>query len=104
MIRIPSTATLKKYGLTSHEWLFILANQDYKCAICKNSLEDRRCNTDHYHVIGFKKMKPEEKKKYIRGILCWTCNKLIVGRGVTLNRLYFAVEYLEAFEKRLNEI
>lgn len=101
MIQVPKEQTLRKYGLTSDEWLFLLSRQHYCCAICGNSLHDKRCNTDHFHVKGFKKMKPEQKKLFVRGILCWTCNHLIVGRGVTIQRLEKALEYMRAFEARM---
>lgn len=100
MIQVPRIQTLKKYGLTQAEWVSILRSQDCKCAICGNSLEDKRCNTDHFHVKGYKKMPPEKKKLYLRGILCWTCNRLIVGRGVTIQRLEKALAYMKSFEER----
>lgn len=100
LIQVPKPQTLKKYGLTEDEWLSILRFQNYRCAICGNSLENKRCNTDHFHVKGFKKLPAEKRKLYTRGILCWTCNHLIVGRGVTIERLEKALLYMRTFEKR----
>lgn len=98
---LPTPATLNKYGLTPADWLSIVENQNYSCPICGVEFDgERRMNIDHYHVKGFKKMSPEKKRKYVRGVLCWTCNRLIVGRGVTIPRLRNATTYLEEFEKR----
>lgn len=102
-MKIPLPKTLKKYGLTEQDWIMIYHNQGGCCAICGNSLKDKRANIDHFHRQGWKKIPDEKRKQDIRGLLCWTCNKLIVGRGVNLKRLYKAVEYLEAFEKRKDD-
>ena len=100
MIKVPLPKTLKKYGITKDEWLEMYNSQGGRCAICKNDLEDKRVNTDHYHRKGWKSLPDELRKQDIRGLLCWTCNHLIVGRGVTLERLHNAVVYLESFERR----
>lgn len=102
MIKVSSDATLKKYGLSKEDWIALAEGQGWKCAICGVEPSTGRLCVDHQHGIkGWKKMKPEIKKTYVRGLLCWTCNRLIVGRGVTLKRLRSAVTYLENFETRL---
>lgn len=62
----------KTYGITLIEWTEIFLNQGKVCACCKK-LHPRMC-VDHIHVKGYKKMPPEEKKKYVRGICCFMCN------------------------------
>ena len=97
---IPLPRTLRKYGMTEQDWIEMYNNQGGRCAICSNSLEGKRANIDHFHRPNWKKLSDEKRKQDVRGLLCWTCNHLIVGRGVTIPRLYKAVGYLENFEKR----
>lgn len=100
-IRYPTEPTLQKYGLSYMEYAQLFYGQKGRCAICKNPLTGRT-NIDHQHGIrGWKKMPPEKRKTYVRGILCWTCNHLIVGRGVTSDRLWEAYNYLRLFEVRI---
>jgi hypothetical protein len=99
-MKLPTSITLKKYGLSEQEWIDIYNSQGGRCPICKNELI-KRTNIDHYHVKNWKKMPDSERKKYVRGILCWTCNHLIVGRGVNIQRLEAATIYLKDFEKRI---
>lgn len=100
-LRYPTDATLKKYGLSAFEYAQMFYGQQGKCAICKNPLKGRT-NIDHQHGIrGWKKLPPEKRKTYVRGILCWTCNHLIVGRGVTSERLWEAHNYLRLYEVRI---
>lgn len=99
-MKLPLPKTLNKYGLTEQDWIMMYNDQGGRCAICSNSLEGKRANIDHFHRQGWKHLSDEKRKQDVRGLLCWTCNHLIVGRGVTLPRLHKAIEYLEAFEKR----
>lgn len=94
---LPSKATLRKYGLSLEEWLEIYRNQKGCCAICKQPFGEKRINTDHVHVKGWKKMRPENRKKYVRGLLCFTCNRFLVMKGVTKEKLEAAAEYLWGF-------
>jgi hypothetical protein len=54
--------TIEEYEQKAHEG----------CEVC-NRKGVVLC-VDHIHVAGFKKMPPEEKKKYVRGIACFMCN------------------------------
>jgi hypothetical protein len=99
--QIPSKATLDKYGLSSQEWESILHSQGDVCAICKKESKTGRYVTDHPHVKGYKKLPPEQRKKFVRGILCWWDNKQIVGRGVTIEKLQNAIDYLKKAEEKL---
>jgi hypothetical protein len=62
--------------------------QDGKCAICGKSQSDfkRRLNLDHSHKTG-----------QIRGLLCYYCNKFLVGRH-TLESATKLVNYLRIEE------
>lgn len=94
-VNIPTAQTLKKYGLSASEWQQFLDAQDGACAICRKVPGSGRLCIDHEHVRGWKKMPPEQRRTYVRGLLCWTCNLYLVGRGVTVNRLRAATAYLE---------
>jgi hypothetical protein len=100
MIAPPSSATLKKYGLAPEEWLKILESQGWVCAICKKAPSTGRFVTDHFHARNYKKMPPEQKKLWVRGVLCWFCNESYVGRAITVEKAHNVVTYLEAFEAR----
>lgn len=94
-IRVPSAATLRKYGLSMKEWYAILKRQGGVCAICKKRPPSGRLCIDHHHAEGWKQMEPEDRKQYVRGLLCWTDNHYAVGRGVTLEKARNVVSYLE---------
>ena len=71
----------KIYGITPQEWAIILLYQNGKCAICKEALTKdgklKRICVDHIHAPKFKKMSQEDKRKYVRGGLCFLCNTAI---------------------------
>ena len=51
--------------------------QKGKCLLC-----DRKYKVlavDHRHILGFKKLPPEEKRKEIRSLLCMRCNRWTLG-------------------------
>jgi PHP family Zn ribbon phosphoesterase len=101
LIYTPSKATLKKYGLTLADWQEIYSLQTGICPICKRPL--LKPVVDHLHIRNWKKMKPEKRKQYVRGIPCNYCNRRRLSRGMTLEIARNIVEYLERFEKRLKE-
>jgi hypothetical protein len=100
---VPKVGTLRKYGLTSAEWLAIAARQGNVCAVCKKLPPNGRLCTDHDHVKGWKKKKPEERKRWVRGLLCYFCNHYYVGRAITPQKAKNVYRYLKAHAERLNE-
>ena len=104
MIRTPSLATLRKYGLTVEDFETMVANQAGACRVCENEPSTGRLVVDHFHVKGWKKMPPDRRRLYVRGLLCWYCNHAYVGRGITVRKARNVVDYLEAFEERLKAI
>lgn len=64
----------KTYGISLKEWYEIYNEQQGVCWICKTLPPSGSLSVDHIHIKGFKKMRPEEKKKYVRGLLCFLCN------------------------------
>ena len=67
------------YGITPEEYDEILAFQGGVCAICQKEPVGRHFDVDHEHVRGYKAMIPEHKRRYVRGIACWSCNKFRIN-------------------------
>lgn len=105
MIDYPSDATLKKYGLSKQDFAHILTDQDGVCPICgkvpnpSKKTGKRRWVIDHMHVKGWKKMPPEKRKQYVRGITCWFCNRNYLAKAMTVDKAYNLAHYLEDFEE-----
>jgi hypothetical protein len=99
----PSEATLKKYGLSEEEWRVILEAQGGTCFVCKLVPTKGRLCIDHEHVKGWKKMPPEKRKLYVRGLLCWVCNHYYLGRGINISKAKNVAVYLENFALRRPE-
>jgi hypothetical protein len=97
MVKTPSKATLKKYGLSEDEWQKILTRQNGVCAVCEKVPTTGRLCIDHEHVKGWKKLPPEKRALCVRGLLCWSCNFYYVGRGITLGKANNVVRYLERY-------
>jgi len=76
-MKAPSKATLKKYGLTEAQWWAILESQGGGCAICGRTT--RVLNIDHFHHYRFKKLKPEQRRALVRGVLCNMDNRFLLG-------------------------
>ena len=99
-VQVPTPATLKKYGLSEAEWCLLLADQDGGCGACGKVPSTGRLYIDHEHLRGWSKMKPEERTKYVRGLLCYMCNKFRLARGATVENLLGAAHYLERYQAR----
>jgi hypothetical protein len=99
MIQVPRRETLRKYGLTEEDYRELYALQGGICPICLRPL-DKRINIDHFHQKGWKKMLPERRKLFVRGLVHWVCNHYYLGRGITVERAKNVVNYLERFENR----
>lgn len=113
-VKTPRRATLQKYGLTETDWHAMCAACNNTCVVCGKPFEDRPLVVDHEHVKGFKahkkkkaqkghtikvrKMPPEERRKYVRGVIHSFCNRY-VRSWLTLTRARAIVAYLEVYEK-----
>jgi hypothetical protein len=51
-------------------------------------------------VKGWKKMPPEQRKLYVRGLLCWTCNHYYLARGITVRRSERVTLYFQEYGVR----
>lgn len=99
-IKTPSKATLKKYGLSAEEWWEILKSQNYICMICEKTPSTGRFVTDHEHVKGYKKLPPEVRKLYVRGILCHFCNHYYLARCINIKKSQNVTNYLTRYVER----
>lgn len=97
-IAVPQPRTCARYGLTVDEWLDMLAGQGWKCPICLKAV--KKFTTDHEHVVAWKKMPPEQRRRYVRGILCIHCNWKIVHSRLTAAQARRIADYLTAYEGR----
>lgn len=95
---LPHPSTLAKYGLLLEEWQVMYDKQAGACAVCGR--DGLRLVIDHEHAVGWKNMADEERKRYVRGLLCNACNHYIVTRYVDAKKLRKAAAYIEAYERR----
>jgi hypothetical protein len=104
-LKLPSEATLAKYGLTLDEWLgFIPEVEGVKiCRVCEKAPHTGRFVVDHKHVPGWKLKPPAERKRFVRGVICTTCNHYVLTRYGTPLKHRNAALYIEEFERRLSE-
>ena len=98
MIHFPAKGTLRRYGLTFSDWSQMVFKQCSFCAVCGNYPKNDRLVIDHEHVRGWKKMKPAERRKYVRGLLCNRCNWQFLRRGMTCQIATGLVQYLTMYE------
>lgn len=69
----------KTYGISLATYEALFKHQNGKCAICGNPPKNKSLNVDHRHVKKFKAMEPCQKRKEVRGLLCFKCNKFLMG-------------------------
>lgn len=87
----------RKYGISLRDYGELLKAQKGVCFICGSPPKTRSLHVDHVHVKGYKKFTPSEKALYVRGLLCFQCNKLLMGRGMTREKAKRIVEYLNRY-------
>jgi hypothetical protein len=102
-MKLPTAGTLNKYGLTADDFIRIIESQNGVCPICEKTPSTGRWNIDHQHVKGWKKMPPEKRKLYVRGIVCWFCNRYYMSKAINPSKAENIKAYLEAFNKRIRE-
>ena len=99
-VKPPGPATLRRYGLTADEWLALLEAQGWRCPICGKGGARVTWNTDHDHVPGWKNLPPEERKRYVRGVLCAYDNHRRVNSRMSAAEARRIADYLAAYEAR----
>jgi len=95
----PAKVTLAKYGLTLAEWVAMYTSQKGLCAVCLK--DPKRLVIDHKHQPGWKHMAPKERKLYVRGLCCDSCNHYVLTRYADAAKHRQAAAYLDKFERRL---
>lgn len=99
-VRISVDSTLQKYGLTRLEWLTMLADSGWACPICRRASSSGRYVIDHEHVRGWDAMPDEQRVLYVRGITCWTCNRYLLARDISVETAERIALYLRRYEAR----
>lgn len=97
-VKPPTVKTLARYGLTLAEWRAILRRQKGVCAVCRKV--PAWVAVDHEHIKGWKRMPPSERKRFVRGLLCYFCNFRYVGKCLTAEKARAVAAYLEDYEAR----
>lgn len=74
----------RKYGITLKQYNQMLKAQNNSCAICKRDRSNFKNNlaVDHDHKTG-----------EVRGLLCFYCNKRVIGR-LTKESVLKVIAYL----------
>lgn len=102
----PAPSTLAKYGLSFDEWASLLevdgsrGNKIGVCGACRRHPKSHRLNVDHEHVRGWKRMRPEDRARYVRGLVCYMCNTHRLSRGATAEVLRGCADYLDRYRVR----
>jgi hypothetical protein len=100
MIKTPSLATLKKYGLDEWHFIAMVARQNGVCAVCEKEPTSGRLNIDHEHVKGWARMPPEKRRIYVRGLLCYMCNRYLMVKGSTRQKHLNAAQFIADYKQR----
>jgi hypothetical protein len=92
---------VRAYGLTLKDYYDLLKKQNGLCAICFEPPGDgdRKLAVDHMHVFGYFELCLEERKKYVRGLLCILCNKHRMAE-MNINLAKNMLTYLQDFDSR----
>jgi len=69
----------KTYGISLSTFNRMLEDQKGVCYICQTLPKSKILCVDHIHILGYKKMPPEQRCKYVRGLLCYMCNTGLKG-------------------------
>ena len=98
-MKYPLPATLAKYGLSQLDYRMFYEAQGGVCAVCKKPAKNT-LYVDHEHVKGWKKLPPEKRKLYVRGLLCYFCNRYYLAKRMTVEKAHNIIEYMEAYALR----
>ena len=98
--RVPTRATLRRYGWAEERWRGRWDEQGGVCPVCGIAPRTGRTVLDHEHVRGWKKLTPAERAEYVRGVVCVTCNHFVLTRYLTVRKALGAAFYLATYEGR----
>jgi len=101
-MKLPSKATLRKYGLSASDYVNLYTRHGGCCYICRKPFQDDKRNyIDHEHLPKWKTLTDDERRATVRGLLCFRDNFKLMQKGNdNLSVLRNAVAYLEEYEKR----
>lgn len=99
-VRIPTPATLARYGLGLLAWKRYVRQQGGKCGACKGLPASGALHIDHEHVPGWARMAEPDRALYVRGLLCFPCNKYALGAIRNLAHAEAIYQYLDRYERR----
>lgn len=102
-VKLPAQATLDKYGWALVDWLGQLESNGWRCLICERTPKTGKYVTDHEHVRGWAGMPDHERRLYIRGLTCWSCNRYLLARDISVRNAKNVVTYLETYQARRPE-
>lgn len=77
-----------RHGITEEIFLEMLAEQEYRCAICRCEISVEKSHIDHCHATGL-----------VRAILCQGCNQGLGNFRDNTDALEAAIAYLQAFQE-----
>lgn len=97
MLKVPTDKTLAKYGLDLVSWGRLALAQKGVCGVCKGLPKSGRLHIDHFHIRGYKKLPPDQRRRYVRGLACFRCNSQFMRRGLTLELAKSVVDYLQRY-------
>lgn len=97
---LPSKPTTDKYGWDTDAWLEMLDAQGWICPVCERFPRTGKFVTDHEHVPGWVRMPSAQRALYVRGLTCWTCNRYLLARGISVEVARNVAEYLERYNDR----
>lgn len=83
-----------KYGLTVEAFNSLLGEQNGLCKICGMINDGIALCVDHLHIPDYESLSPNEKAKYVRGLLCNRCNTVIGLMRDNTALLKAAINYL----------
>ena len=98
-IIFPTEKTLEKYGLTAEDYQAMYEAQNGLCPICGKPPK-KTFYVDHQHVKGWKNLPPEKRKLYVRGLLCYFCNRFYLAKAITPEKAQNIIKYLSDYELR----
>lgn len=70
---------MDKYGITEAEKNERIQAQGGKCYLCGEIPKSGILCVDHRHVKNYKNLTAEEKRKEIRKLVCFRCNRYGIG-------------------------
>ncbi len=101
--KYPTDETLEKYGLSRLDFKMLLESQNGICPVCEKVPSTGRWYIDHEHVKGWKNMPAEKRKLYVRGVLCYFCNRFYLAKAMTKVKAKNIIKYLDDYDIRKNQ-